>query len=366
MSVMKRSLSLLLVGILLPACGGGGGGGGGGTPPTPFTVVQRVPGNGATGVVRTSNLYVRLNRAANGVTVNTTNVSLLLDGATSVPRTVTYDAANLMVVIDPASPLNIPPAVYTVSLGAGVQDTGGVPLTPDTFTFSASSNTDTTLPAFATANFALASATTTQLDLQWQAATDASAPISYELFVLPSSGVFDPTSTPNLTTANLTGSLAGLSSNTQYNLRLRARDAAGNLSSQLHTLNPAKTLTSWSLDVHAGIINGPIVNRCTRCHAPGGMEVVPFTMETPAIGYGNLVGVDASCTLGGLPPGIKRVATGGGTTARDNSFLWLKINPSPPCGERMPRDGFNPGIGYLNATQIQTIGDWIIEGALDN
>lgn len=44
-----------------------------------------------------------------------------------------------------------------------------------------------------------------------------------------------------------------------------------------------------------------------------------------------------------------------------NSFLYLKINPSPPSGERMPFGG-----PYLTEEQILTIRFWIEQGAKDN
>ncbi|HKJ68993.1 MAG TPA: Ig-like domain-containing protein, partial [bacterium] len=44
-----------------------------------------------------------------------------------------------------------------------------------------------------------------------------------------------------------------------------------------------------------------------------------------------------------------------------NSFLYLKLNPSPPSGQRMPFGG-----PYLSEEQILTIRFWIEQGAQNN
>lgn len=44
-----------------------------------------------------------------------------------------------------------------------------------------------------------------------------------------------------------------------------------------------------------------------------------------------------------------------------SSNLYLKVTANPPFGERMPR-----GMTPLSASQINTIRDWINEGAEDN
>lgn len=72
-------------------------------------------------------------------------------------------------------------------------------------------------------------------------------------------------------------------------------------------------------------------------------------MSTRENAYMHLVGVEGDC------PGI-RVIPGD----RDASVLWQKINPSPPCGSRMPFGGM------LEPAEIETIGSWIAAGALDD
>ncbi|HEX7897753.1 MAG TPA: Ig-like domain-containing protein [Planctomycetota bacterium] len=349
--MLRSRLSLLAVALLLPACGGGGGGGGGAPPPPAFLVTQRVPGDLATGVVRTFKLYIRVNRAANPATVNVANV-VLSQGVVPIGRAVAFDGLNNLVVITPSAPLGMT-TTYTVSLGAGLQDTNGVGLTPDTFTFTTSGNADVTLPDFSAGNFALDARTTTSITVDWQAATDG---VDYQIFIIPGTGIFDPTSAPAATVAGLAHTFPGLNSDTRFEYRIRARDAAGNLSPEFHPLL-TKTLTSFTQDFY----NEIVTVRCQLCHVPGGAELPPFFMDTRDNAYLRLAGADNDvfCATSPVP---KRVIAGD----LANSFLNLKINPAPPCGDRMPRDGMTNPLGYLNAGQIQTVQDWILEGALDN
>lgn len=352
--MLRTRLSLALLAFALPACGGGGGGGGGGAPTAPLAVVQRVPGAGATGVVRTSNLYVRLSRPAEPATVNLANVVLAVSGA-PVGRAVSFDASTLLLTINPSAALAASTA-YTVTINAGLTDTNGVAVTPETYTITTNNNGDVTEPVFNAGSFSATSQTLSSLDLQWPAATDAAA-ITYEFFSIPVGGAFDPTLTPTLMQAGTTINFPGLTSNTYFEYRVRARDANGNLTTNVLSL-ATKTLTGFTQDVWTEIINNGM--RCTKCHMPLGLEIVPFTMETAPIAYGNLVNQDAACAT--LPmPKPKRVLPGSSAT----SFMYQKISMSPPpCGERMPRDG--PTTGFLSDPEITTIRDWIEEGALNN
>jgi hypothetical protein len=352
-SMLRTRLGLILLALTLPACGGGGGGGGGGTPPVPLGIVQRIPGAGATGVVRTSNLYIRLNRPAAPATVNTANVILALGGV-PVNRAVTWDPATLLIAINPDLAMGASTA-YTVTINAGLTDTSGVAVTPETYTITTNGNGDFTEPVFSAGTFSATSQTLSSLDLQWPAATDAAA-ITYEFFSIPVGGAFDPTLTPTLTQAGTTINFPGLPSNTYFEYRVRARDANGNLTTNVLSL-ATKTLTGFTQDVWTEIINNSM--RCTKCHMPGGQEIVPFFMDTAPTAYANLVNQDAACV--GLPPNTKRVVPSSSAT----SFMYQKISMSPPpCGDRMPRDG--PITGFLSNAEIQTIRDWIEEGALNN
>jgi len=61
--------------------------------------------------------------------------------------------------------------------------------------------------------------------------------------------------------------------------------------------------------------------------------------------------------------GLKYIQPG----SADSSFLYLKIIPDDsgrPGSARMPRDGETNG--YLSSSQIETIRDWILDGAKNN
>jgi hypothetical protein len=113
--------------------------------------------------------------------------------------------------------------------------------------------------------------------------------------------------------------------------------------------DPSITL-SFANDVFAPIL----VHRghCTKCHSPGG--ATPF-------GYADS-GLDLSSyqTLlaGGTRSGADIVIAG----KPCESILVQKLGVSPPYGGRMPLDG----PPFLAPSDLQTIDDWIAEGAADN
>jgi hypothetical protein len=86
----------------------------------------------------------------------------------------------------------------------------------------------------------------------------------------------------------------------------------------------------------------PVFNaRCTSCHGgTSGVTLTSYSAVMASIGtqYG------------------KTIVTPGDTAG---SPLWDKINPKPLKGSRMP------SYGVLNDGDIQTIGAWILEGALE-
>ena len=266
-----NSLRVFLFGLLLlAACGGSDGGSGGGGPPPPpppggtFTVSFRFPAPDATGISRTAVVYVRFNRAANATTVNDTTFTLA-DGGGNVSATVTYNTCNFMAQLVTIAPL-VASTTYTASLSTGIQDTGGEPLTLDTFSFTTASSADTTRPTFLGAEGATPTGTTT-IDVNWTAATDDIAVQAYDVFASTASGCFD-FSTPTVTEAfpATTVPVTSLTSNTTYFFVVRARDTSGN-TDQNTTQVSAKTNTttiSWLTDVW------PVLQtNCQSCHTSG-------------------------------------------------------------------------------------------------
>lgn len=103
---------------------------------------------------------------------------------------------------------------------------------------------------------------------------------------------------------------------------------------------------------------------CLGCHGGvAGLELNPDA----ATSYAALVGVNPVCDTDGslVPQGYRRIATGGGTAARDLSILWTFIAPPTPLvgdcdAQYMPNaDGMSTGAR-------DTIQAWIKNGAPDN
>ena len=88
--------------------------------------------------------------------------------------------------------------------------------------------------------------------------------------------------------------------------------------------------------------------KCWLCHPPyGGMDLIPSEA------YGNLVNVTST----NYAP-AKRVVPGD----LDASVIWHKVTGSGVYGTMMPP----PGYIQLTLEELQTLGDWIEQGALDN
>jgi len=342
---MKR-LIYVAAALILPACGGGGGGGGGG--PSPLVVSSRSPTDGTLNAARTTVVYVGFSRAADPTTVIGTNFTLSA-GGNPVTATVTYEPCNNTAKLVPSAPLAASTA-HTVNLSSAITDTSGVPLAADTFTFTTGASADTTLPAFGGIMGTIPA--TTSMDLSWSAATDASTPIVYEVFVSTVANCFNFGSPTQTTAAGATSAnVPSLTSNTTYYFVVRARDAVGNVT-QNTAQTTQKTLTSFLQDVWGSIVGV----RCAGCHTSGQGSLV-MMMSSATQTYTNWVNVNAVCV--GLPAGTKRVLPSNGAA----SFVYQKVSMNPPpCGSRMPFDG----PPFLSAAQQQTIRDWIDEGALNN
>ena len=111
-------------------------------------------------------------------------------------------------------------------------------------------------------------------------------------------------------------------------------------------LGPKYTV-SFSKDVQPIFEKGPL--QCTACHPPSG-----YFSLMPLEAYNDLVNIIAA----GYAPAIRVIP--GDTT---NSVLWNKIrNVGGIFGIGMPP----PPTGGLSDEDIETIGIWIMEGAVDN
>jgi hypothetical protein len=150
-------------------------------------------------------------------------------------------------------------------------------------------------------------------------------------------------STPGASSVQVTG----LASGTTYYWIVRAENRA-RLTDDNTAETSATTLESFSNNVIPILENNCAI---TGCHVPG--TAPNGLVMTPSQAYTDLVGVTVV-----EDPSYVRVYPGVATM----SYMYLKISEStPPAGVRMPADG-----DYLDQTDIDTIMNWINQGALNN
>ena len=107
----------------------------------------------------------------------------------------------------------------------------------------------------------------------------------------------------------------------------------------------------FDADIRAGLF-ARVDIACTRCHTPQG--ATPIGLQ-----------------IGGLDLSTYASLRAGGVQSHDNiikpgdpcgSVLLQKLGAAPPFGAQMPLGG----PPYLDASDLQTISDWIAEGAKDD
>lgn len=101
---------------------------------------------------------------------------------------------------------------------------------------------------------------------------------------------------------------------------------------------------------------------CTGCH--GGTSGLTLT-GTAAQNYAALVNVNPVCDGTLVAAGYRRVATGGGTAARDLSILWTFIAPPTPLVGACDAQ-YMPNASGMTQGQRDTIQAWIKNGAPNN
>ncbi len=161
------------------------------------TVTATTPANGAIGVARNVSPTVTFSRAMNAATITSGSVILRVQGGATVPATVTFDAANNRLTIDPTADLAVG-TTYTAEVSTAVQSAEGAPLAaPATFSFTtvlppptvtattpASSATGVAIDASPTATFSRAMApgsfTTATATVRPQGGSAVAATVSYD------------------------------------------------------------------------------------------------------------------------------------------------------------------------------------------
>lgn len=119
-------------------------------------------------------------------------------------------------------------AWYMTSVQAGFEPwVGGTGLTVNSFTYTTGGGGGDTTPPSVPQNLTASGTTQTATNLSWSPSSDNVGVVGYTVFRRQgTSGTFTPVGTPSGTTFAATG----LSSNTQYQFNVVARDAAGNAS----------------------------------------------------------------------------------------------------------------------------------------
>jgi hypothetical protein len=372
-----RSLfGLALLMAVGPMCGSGGGGSsgvGGGSPPPVFKVLSTFPNQSDAGVARTQVIYLTVNGNVDVATM--TNANITLTGGTNIPITLSWDPVLGQIKLTPQGPNFMDSNfAHTVNVFAGLKTTGGVAVTPKTFSFTTVNTTDVTPPTFATgvSGATLPASDPHSVTLNWTTpGSDGVTPVGsliYDVYYGTVSGQINFARPPDISSAPGAANVvvAPLTSNTTFFFVVRCRDAAGNRDQNVVEVSK-KTLVSFNDDIFLSIIKS--VGRCATCHTPGGMaSFMDISISAHDTVVNKWVNVTAQPGTGPSPlpscgsSGFFRVVAN--DTAGSLVYQKIQGGSPPPCGVRMPEDGATNG--YLTNTQIQVFADWINQGANDN
>jgi hypothetical protein len=121
--------------------------------------------------------------------------------------------------------------------------------------------------------------------------------------------------------------------------------------SQVVAAMPSTPTGTGFADVYTGVLVG---GTCTTCHAPA--SVFPaLDLSTMTAAYSNLVNKDASTGSGSACGGKGKLVI---PNDCNNSLLYQKLRPSPPCGAQMPQGG-TP----VSQAALDSVCNWINAGA---
>ena len=215
---MKRIVLLAIVAAIIPACKGSA------ADKAP-TVVKFSPNTN--GAPRCPIIYVQFNRPLNPATVTTANVFLdsLLVNETI---TVSYNDALKEIRIVPTTDLAAS-TDFQITIMPGIESADGFASPGELLFFRTAPGGTANRPTFAGVD-ALTAPSPTSIKVDWLVATDPDAStVTYDVFIATESGGEDMTKTPKDSVGVLTSTITGLTSGTQYFVKVRARNSAGNL-----------------------------------------------------------------------------------------------------------------------------------------
>ncbi len=197
----------------------------------------------------------------------------------------------------------------------------------------------------------------TSADLNWNAATDDQTPSKDIIYIIYQAIIAnDALNEPPIAKSNpgdTTIALTGLQPNTTYYWVVRAQDKAGNISTNTNETS-ATTLVSFEGDIQ------PILSSlCAKVGCHGAVNPPQGLNMSDGYAWYNLVGDVNNPVSSVEKPGIHRVEPGDPT----NSYMYMKITAaSGISGSSMPPSGNTPP----DATQKNTIKQWILQGAKNN
>jgi Fibronectin type III domain len=224
----------------------------------------------------------------------------------------------------------------------------------NTFQRSATTLNDSTPPTFGGVT-GVTNITSTSLDLQWTAATDdhsAATDIVYDVYESATKGGEIYTKPTAISAAGATTvTLSGLASNSLLYFVVRARDKAGNETTNIQEQS-ATTFVSFANDIQAGIFD--VHCATVNCHT--GINPTGSQNLSEGQAYNNIVNVNQS-TPAADSMVYKRILPGDAT----NSYIYMKVIKDPRIvGAQMPAS--NEDISAL----IPTLKNWILQGAKNN
>jgi hypothetical protein len=212
------------------------------------TVTSVTPAPGATDVPVTPLISATFSAAMNPATLTPVTMTLARGGATTpLPAAVSYDPAARTVRLIPSAPLRPGTAyVVTVKGGAGVRDLAGAALVGDvTWDFTTAApllaiERDPDLAVFDTlppliTSLVVADITGTNATIAW--ITTEPADTQVEFGTTPALGM--ATALNRALVTRHVQQLTGLTPGTVYHIRVRSRDAAGNLATAMATFTTA-------------------------------------------------------------------------------------------------------------------------------
>jgi len=198
------------------------------------------PANGATDVAVANNVEAAFSEAMDASTLSTSTFTLVkenIDGSTTpVVATVSYDSATKKATLDPNGNLEMG-ATYTATIkggSAGAKDTAGNTLASDkSWSFTTTTSADLTPPAVQPPAEHFPGNTSTggtsvPVNLTWSATDGESAIVEYQLQQSSNGGT--TFSAVTLSSVTLTSTVIHLTPGKTYQYRVRAKDAAGNVS----------------------------------------------------------------------------------------------------------------------------------------